>query len=94
MAWREMIVLWLAAGIVLLLPLVLRGFRRKLCGTCFYPEHRCTCAETAYCEHPEWWKWRWTQDGWLRKCKVCNAVQYGGEDHDGGPNERGVVQAG
>lgn len=41
-----------------------------------------------------WWRWRWSQDGWVRKCKICGAVQYGGDDYEGGPDEGGLVQAG
>lgn len=38
-----------------------------------------------------WWRWRWSQDGWVRKCKICGAIQYGGDDYDGGPNDGGRV---
>ncbi len=38
-----------------------------------------------------WWRWRWSQDGWVRQCKICKAVQYGGDDYDGGPDDGGRV---
>lgn len=39
-----------------------------------------------------WWRWRWTQDGWMRKCKICGVVQYGGDDYDGGPDQAGPIE--
>lgn len=41
-----------------------------------------------------WWRWKWSEDGWVRKCKICGAVQFGGDDYEGGPDEGGLVQAG
>ncbi len=38
-----------------------------------------------------WWRWRWSQDGWVRQCKICSAIQYGGDDYDGGPDDGGRV---
>lgn len=38
-----------------------------------------------------WWRWRWSQDGWVRQCKICKAIQYGGDDYDGGPDDGGRV---
>lgn len=29
--------------------------------------------------------WRWSQDGWVRVCKLTGHWDYGGEDYDGGP---------
>lgn len=31
-------------------------------------------------EQHGWGTWRWTQDGWVRHCKLCRATQYGGDD--------------
>jgi len=36
-----------------------------------------------------WGQWRWSQDGWVRNCKLCRLTQYGGDDYNGGPNENG-----
>lgn len=41
-----------------------------------------------------WWRWRWSQDGWVRRCKICHAIQYGGDDYDGGPDVEGRVVPG
>lgn len=39
-----------------------------------------------------WRSWRWSQDGWVRTCKLCPKIQYGGDDYSGGPDESGLVQ--
>lgn len=39
-----------------------------------------------------WWRWRWSQDGWVRQCKICKAIQYGGDAYDDGPNEYGRIE--
>lgn len=38
-----------------------------------------------------WWRWGWTEDGYTRTCKVCGAVQFGGDDYEGGPDAFGYV---
>lgn len=77
---------WLWAGlacVAILVVLEVCRFLREL--RLSYPE--------APPQHA-WWRWQWSQDGWVRKCKLCGALQYGGEDYDGGPDVSGHVEAG
>lgn len=60
---------------------------KTTCRYCFYPFDRCECPKR--CEHT-WWPWRWSQDGWVRRCKECRSIQYGGDGVK--PDERGHVQ--
>jgi hypothetical protein len=41
----------------------------------------------------DWSRWRWSQDGWVRKCKLCSAIQYGGDSYEEGPDASGNVEA-
>lgn len=53
------------------------------CKTCRYPTDRCECPPA--CTHPEIFKVRWTQDGWMTRCKVCSETLYLGDDYHAGP---------
>ena len=35
--------------------------------------------------------WRWSQDGYVRVCKLTGVTQYGGDDYNGGPDDEGCV---
>ncbi len=63
---------------------------RNTCDGCSKNRFFCEC-EPDDCEHI-WWRWRWSQDGFVRQCKICGAMQYGGDDYDGGPNASGNVE--
>ncbi len=86
---------WLALGVsvVSFLPFVIRWFTVETCRYCSYPLDRCDCddCDVSATGHHAFSAWRWSQDGFVRQCKLCKAVQYGGDDYDGGPDDGGRV---
>lgn len=32
------------------------------------------------CQHEEYWPWWWTEDGWVKVCRGCGNIAYGGDD--------------
>lgn len=36
--------------------------------------------------------WRWSQDGWVRRCRDTGVIQYGGDDYNAEPNELGPIK--
>ncbi len=44
------------------------------------------------CDHGITTRPRWSQDGWVCKCYLCDEIVYFGDDYEGGPDARGVVQ--
>lgn len=60
----------------------LQRVNANACPDCCYPKHRCECNN---CKHTEIFTPRWSQDGWVSRCKVCADVVYLGDDFDGGP---------
>ncbi len=87
------LIAWCAIAAAVLIYGVFRYFTVSSCSGCRLPKSRCACvsANCIVAKGHAFYMWRWSQDGWVRKCKFCGSIQYGGDDFDGGPDDDGCV---
>jgi hypothetical protein len=77
-----MTIFWFFFGMLLLAILIalIRYYTVKTCESCSYPLHKCECP--GKCDHAETFPRRWSQDGWVTRCKVCGDTLYLGDIYD------------
>jgi hypothetical protein len=61
----------------------LKNWLARTCQVCYRQPEYCECH--LHCKHPETTDPRWSQDGWVARCRRCSEIVYLGDDHDGGP---------